>query len=393
MAATFASAFVVATFVGQFAQAQTYQVLHTFTGADGANPQADLFQDTNGDLYGTTFYGGTFNSGTVFKLSKAGKETVLYNFCSATNCTDGLHPTAGVIRDTKGNFYGTTFEGGCGQGVVFKLSKTSKETVLHCFAGYPLDGDYPVADLIQDAKGNLFGTTAQGGSSNFGTVFELGKAGETVLYNFTEGKDGGEPLDGVIRDDLGNFYGTTYAGGSNGDGVVFKLSKTGKETVLHSFTSGSDGMYPNAGLVKDWQGNLYGTTLYGGTTGNGTVFKLSKAGKETVLYRFCAQSDCADGANPYSVLIQDASGNLFGTTAHGGGLGCGRFFGCGVVFKLDTAGKETVLYTFTGGADGANPLAGLIQDRTGNLYGTTEFGGNLSCNPPYGCGVVFKLTP
>jgi uncharacterized repeat protein (TIGR03803 family) len=377
------------------AQGQTFTVLYSFTGgADGAETYAGLILDAAGNLYGATYWGGAsggFNGyGTVFKLAKTGKETALYTF---TGGSDGAHPAYEyLVRDAAGNLYGTTAYGGAytgdnGYGTVLKVDKTNKETVLYTFTGGS-DGANPYAGLVRDAAGNLYGTTLNGGASGLGTVFKLNKAGkETVLHSFTGGGgDGSYPYAGLVRDAKGNLYGTAYEGGSSGCylgygcGVVFKVDATGKETVLYAFTgTGGDGGFPDAGLVRDTQGNLYGTTAGQGASGYGTVFKLDKKGKETVLYSFTGTG--GDGAYPYSDLVRDAMGNLYGTTSQGGGSGAGT------VFKLDKTGNETVLYSFTGGDDGYDPWAGLVRDTKGNLYGTTVGRG------AYGWGTVFKLTP
>jgi uncharacterized repeat protein (TIGR03803 family) len=241
-------------------------------------------------------------------------------------------------------------------------------TVLHRFTSSP-DGAYPYAGLVRDAAGNLYGTTYEGGSSDlrdgvsgYGTVFKLDTSGtETVLHRFTSSPDGAYPYAGLVRDAAGNLYGTTSEGGSSDYGTVFKLDTSGNETVLHNFTGG-DGSYPYAGLVRDATGNLYGTTLYGGASGVGTVFKLDTSGNETVLHNFTG----GDGAYPYAGLVRDATGNLYGTTFRGGSSDYGT------VFKLDTSGTETVLHSFTGYSDGSNPRGGLVMDAAGNLYGTTE---------------------
>src|SRR5271157_4610665 len=274
--------------------------------------------------------------------------------------------------------------------------------VLYTFTGSP-DGAVSDGGLVRDAQGNLYGTTSQGGdpacTNGCGTVFKVNTTGnETVLYSFTGGADGAYPGAGLLRDAQGNLYGTTGQGGAlacnapNGCGTVFKVDTTGKETVLYSFTGGADGSTPEAGLLPDAQGNLYGTTSQGGdpacTNGCGTVFKVDTTGKETVLYSF---TGLPDGASPTAGLVQDAQGNLYGTTSQGGDPACTN--GCGTVFKVDTKGKKTVLYSFTGGADGAIPYAGLARDAPGNLYGTAQRGGNLACTgPTNGCGTVFKLT-
>ena len=374
-------------------------VLHSFMGgpSDGSFPEAGLIADSSGNLYGTTIAGGKPGYGTVVKLSPGGTETVLHSF---TGGTDGAGPLAGLIADSRGNLYGTA------EKVVFKLSPSGTETVLYSFTGGS-DGNGADAGLIADSSGNLYGTTIAGGKSGYGTVVKLSPGGtETVLYSFCSlpnCTDGSFPIAGLIADSSGNLYGTTVFGGASGDGVVFKLTPGGTETVLYSFTGGSDGANPYAGLFADSSSNLYGTAEYGGArsclgmnVGCGVVFKLSPSGTETVLYSFTGGSD---GGNPTAGLIADSSGNLYGTTSAGAsGSGCGgKFdFGCGVVFKLSPNGTYTVLHSFTGGSDGGVPLAGLIADSSGNLYGTTEGGGDLECNTPdvpvLGCGVVFKLT-
>jgi uncharacterized repeat protein (TIGR03803 family) len=363
------------------AQAQTLKVLYSFTGgADGANPEAGVMRDAKGDLYGTTNVGGAYNGGTVFKLNKSGQETVLHSFCSKSKCSDGLDPLSQLIQDAEGNLYGTTAEGGSNFGTVFQLSKSGRETVLYTFTG-GADGANPSGGVVSDARGNLYGTTSEGGAYGKGTVFKLNKMrSETVLHSFADGTDGAYPSAGVIQDLKGNLYGTTYSGGASNLGTVFRLNKAGKETVLYNFNGGTDGADPTTVLSEDVKGNLYGTTSYGGASNLGTVFKLNKAGNETVLYSF---SGGTDGAYP-SALILDASGTLYGTTI-GGGPPDG-----GTVFKLSKAGKETVLHNFTFGADGAIPT-GIILNAKGILWGTTGSGGNSACY--FGCGIVFKLTP
>jgi uncharacterized repeat protein (TIGR03803 family) len=365
-------------------------VLYSFASApDGAHPYAGVVRDPQGNLYGTTIQGGASSYGTVFKLDTKGNETVLYNF-PANGGEDAL-PT-GLTRDTQGNLYGTTYGGGAySHGSVFKLDASGKQTVLYSFTDTAGDGAVPQAGLVLDAQGNLYGTTEQGGDlvncyeAGCGTVFKLDTTGhETVLYTFTgSAGDGYWPTaDLLVRDAQGNLYGTTFEGGASGYGTVFKLDPTGNENVLHSFTmTGGDGANPYAGLVRDPQGNLYGTTTWGGAFGYGMVFKLDPTGNETVLHSFTFTA--GDGADPYAGLVRDRQGNLYGTTGAGGA------FSSGTVFKLDaTTGKETVLYSFKGtGGDGAYPSAGLVFDAGGNLYGTTVDGGAS------GYGTVFKLTP
>jgi uncharacterized repeat protein (TIGR03803 family) len=395
-------------------QAQKFKVLHTFHGPNGSLPMTQLVRDASGNIYGTTSGGGsgicdgTHDCGTGFKLDKTGKQVWLHNF----NGSNGAEPAAGLLLDAAGNLYGTTALGGdmtcfsLGCGTVFKLDKNGKETVLHKFKGSP-DGEMPEALLVKDSAGNLYGTTPFGGrSGGYGTVFQLRTTGkETILHSFAGppdgGADGAYSAAGVIRDAAGNLYGVTNAGGPSGAGVVYGLD-AGTETLLYSFPGGSDGDDPFSILVADAAGNLYGTTREGGNsecggTGCGTVFELSPQSdggwKETTLYTFCSQSNCSDGEEPIAgPLVRDSDGNLYGTTYFGGSAACGRS-GCGVVFKLDTSGKETILHTFTGDADGANPWAGLTMDKAGNLYGAATQGGDLSCPIENGCGVVFRITP
>jgi uncharacterized repeat protein (TIGR03803 family) len=369
-----------------------------------------LVQDAAGNLYGTTSGGGVESSaceefsagcGVVFELIRVDSGynfKVLYSF---TGRADGGQPVAGLIRDSAGNLYGTTARGGAESsacsgpcGVVFKLSPTGTETVLYSFTGP--DGFSPTAGLVRDAAGNLYGATIGGGASGLGVLFKLSPAGtETVLHSFT-GADGANPYAGLVPDTAGNLYGTTSNGGAHEQGVVFKLNPTGTETVLYSFTGGADGDHPQAGLVRDSAGNLYGTTFFGGTLGDGctnacgVAFKLSPTGTYTVLYSFPGSPD---GGNPFGGLIQDTSGNLYGATRQGGAESGACALGtCGVVFELircDSAPSGydfKVLHSFTG-ADGDLPLAGLILDAGGNLYGTTNRGG------AYLGGVVFRLAP
>ena len=402
------------------ARAQTESVLHSFCARincnDGEGLQAGLLLDRQGNLYGTTNTGGPYDlcgrqegegCGLVFKLSPKGKETVLYDFCErGYPCTDGGNPLAGLTFDQKGNLYGTTEYGGAhGEGVAFKLTPEGKYAVLYSFCARDncTDGYHPAAGMVLDQKGNLYGTTEVGGAYGAGVVFRLTPEGkETVLYSFCAHNnctDGYGSVAGLVFDQKGNIYGTTEYGGAGdcygGCGVVFKLTPEGKYTVLYSFCAQSgciDGANPQAGLVFDQKGNLYGTTSGGGIVYNhycpyeqgcGVVFKLTPKDKETVLYSFCPQN-CADGYFPVAGLTVDQNGNLYGTTTGGG------MRGAGVVFKLTPKGKETVLYNFcaqTNCADGANPYAGLVLDQKGNLYGTTYFGG------AYESGTAFKLTP
>jgi uncharacterized repeat protein (TIGR03803 family) len=359
---------------------QTYkeEILYSFKGSeDGANPFGGLVSDSAGNLYGTTNQGGTYNLGTVFKLEPSGKETVIHTFDGQADGANPLYVT--LVRDSSGNLYGTTYAAGIGRGVVFKMDPRGKETVLRTLTqgtGYS-----PFAGVILDSKGKVYATTTTGGSENGGTVFrttgiEQGK----VLYNFIGNhQNGTTPTAPLVRDAAGNLYGTASGGGASGNGTVFKLNVKNKPTLLHAFSGNPDGSLPYGGLILDSEGNLYGATNEGGTSGIGTVYKVSLNGKETVLYSF---QGMPDGANPGAgSLTMDTAGNLYGTTLAGGS------HNYGTVFELSTAGKETVLYSFAGGGDGVAPEAGLTWDAKGNLYGTTSEGGQ------HGQGSVFKLTP
>jgi uncharacterized repeat protein (TIGR03803 family) len=396
------------------AQAQTFKVLHKFQGyPDGKFPSADLVA-FGGKLYGTTLKGGGFcgnrGCGTVFQLDKTtGVEIVLYSFLRRLS-RYGAGPSSGLVGNGAGKFYGTTGNGGgLGDGgVVYKIDTSGVENVLYRFGGiHSNEGFGPGGGLLRDAAGNLYGTAINGGDpscddgNGCGTVFKLDTARQiTVLHTFTGGPDGSFPDTNLVRDPAGNLYGAAQLGGSpnatcapeGGCGIVFKIDATGKESVLYSFTGAPDGDGPGGDLALDAAGNLYGTTGIGGANGCsrgygcGTVFKVDTAtGKETVLYSFAGGTD---GANPNGV-IRDAAGNLYGTTATGGNANakCIPYGTCGTVFEMDTTGKESILHRFLG-PDGEFPVAGLLRDKYGNLYGTTSAGTRGAK-----FGVVFEITP
>jgi uncharacterized repeat protein (TIGR03803 family) len=362
-----------------------YSVLYSFQGgADGSNPLASLIGGRDGNGYGTTSGGGNRNDGTVYKITPSGQETVLYSFQGGA---DGSTPTGQLIQDSEGNLYGTTSEGGStSNGTVYKITPSGQETVLHSFQGGTTDGNAPLASLIQDSEGNLYGTTCQGGSTNNGTVFKITPSGqETVLYSFQDGSDGSFPVSSLIQDGEGNLYGTTFLGGSTDNGTVFKITPSGQETVLYSFQDGSDGNNPSSGLILGRDGNAYGITHTGGNKNDGTVYKITASGQETVLYSFQGGTD---GSAPLGGLVLGSDGNFYGTTLYGGSgasSSCDKV-GCGAVFKITPSGQETVLYSFQGGTDGGHPASSLIQDSEGNLYGTTSEGGSNNA------GTVFRLT-
>jgi uncharacterized repeat protein (TIGR03803 family) len=345
-----------------------YTVLYQFPDphpTDGGGIIGGVVRDSAGNLYGTAIGGGTANGGIVYKLDATGHETILYNF---TLGADGAYPWAGVIRDAAGNLYGTTanWGGAASAGVVYKLDTTGNETVLYTFTG-GADGSEPFAGLALDAAGNVYGTTEYGGTANAGVVFMVDPSGqETVLYSFSGGTDGGRPGAAVILDAAGNIYGTTISGGTANSGVVYKVDSTGNETVLYSFTGGPDGGNPIAGVTLDAAGSLYGTASAGGAGGAGVVYKLDATGGQTVLYSFTGG---ADGGSPFGGVTLNSAGNIYGTAVVGGTANLG------VAFSLDASGNEKVLHSFLGGLDGAYPNAGIVQDSAGNLYGTTYIGG------------------
>jgi uncharacterized repeat protein (TIGR03803 family) len=386
---------LTAALVAQTANPPSFSLLYQFkSGRDGSSPYSSLILDAQGNLYGTTMIDGAYSYGTVFKISPQGKETVLHSFKGTGG--DGATPVAPVIMDAAGNLYGTTEYGGlfgyaCGPngcGTVFKIDAAGKETVLYRFTGVAGDGMNPEQGLVRDSKGNLYGTTLQGGTydgnGSYGTVFKINPAGkETLLHSFNPYAppytDGAWPLGGsLVRDSAGNLYGTTSLGGESGFlGTVFKLDPAGGESVLYSFGGAGDGLFPYGSLVRDPAGNLYGVTMQGGAYEGGTVFKIDTGNNETIIHSF---GGTGDGAPPGGGLARDRSGNLYGTTE----FGANSAFGA--VFKLDTSGKETILHTFLG-KQGDGPDWGVIRDSKGNLYGTTQYGG------AYGGGVVFKVTP
>ena len=331
---------------------------------------------------------------------------MLYSFCKAKiDCNDGAEPVGSLVMDNRGNFYGTTLRGGpIDSGVLFKVTPAGKETVLHHFCSLSgcADGAWADGSLILDRSGNLYGTAGHD-SAGGGVVFELTHAGHyIVLYDFCSVSgcaDGTGPNDGLVIGRSGNLYGTTIGGGANGAGTIFEITATGEEVVLHSFCSDpstcSDGSGPNGGLVMDKSESLYGVTREGGQNNGGTVFKISKDGTYIVLYSFCSAANCADGSAPFGALVRDGSGNLYGTTG-AGGEGTE-----GTVFKIASGGEERVLHSFCpGGGKCATlgPNGGLIIGSFGELFGTTAgvprlcFRAHIVICDPGVRGSIFKLT-
>jgi len=364
------------------ARAQTYSVLHTFRYfPHGASPYAPLFRGAGGDLYGATNGGGPYDAGVVFRLDTAGSQTVLHTF---TGGADGGNPCGGLVSDSADNLYGTTYQGGIagagtnkrGAGVVYKIDPSGQYTVLYSFTG-GADGSGPIAGVILDAAGNLYGTTYYGGAQGYGAVFKLSPSGqETVLYSFAGAgaSDGANPFAGVTADAAGNLYGTTYGGGTGAAGVLYKLTRSGQEAVLCSFGGSCKGAGPLAGVVLDPAGNMYGAA-------GSVVYELTPAGAFTELAYI-------DGNTLLCGIARDSSGNLYITSNDGEVLSHWKY---GAVFKLEPGGKASLLYAFTGNrvmagtslpaSSGQN--ASVTLDSSGNLYGTSPLAGTA--------GIIYEI--
>ncbi len=412
-----------------------FSLLHSFTGLDPDGNHEPLVLDEGGNLYGTTPFSGTGGAGTVFKIGTDGSGfAIVHNFGVAH--LEGAGPAGGLRLDGVGNLYGTTYSGGAwGAGTVFKLrTDGSRLEVLHSFVGGVSEGWSPYGPLLLDGAGTLFGTTKSGGEWYAGTLFRLNTDGNGFanLHSFSgTAPYGANPNGSLAVDAVGDLYGTTPNGGAFGKGTVFKVGADGTGlTVVHTFGAGNtDGAHPLGGVVLDGAGNLYGTTSYGDPSTAGTVFRVRTDGTGFVILHSFHWSDTSDGSDPSSALIFDEVGNLFGTTYGGGSAGGGTVFSlrtdgtgftilhsfaissgpiavqpivplvldgegnlfgttgnCGTVYRLKTDGAEfSVLHAFYGGADGCDPLGSLVLDGAGNLYGTTASGGLLRN------GTVFTL--
>jgi len=402
--------------------------LYAFTGnADGAVPYGGVVLDPAGNVYGTTTNGGdfggencgTYGCGVVFKIDPRGHESLLHTFTGPSG--DGANPYEGVTRDSAGRLFGVTpfFL------ALYELQPSAtfcaavlcpwNESVLYNNSDDGQYGGIPTGIPVVDAQGNIYATSNTGGSGTncggvgCGFVFEVDAQGQfTVIHNFNfqGGTDGYLPTGPLLLMADGSLYGTTLSGGSDGAGTVYKIDANGNESILYSFTGGSNGFSPESGVIADGQGNLYGTTPVGGQHSSlcdggtcGVVFELSpnqNGWSESVLYSF---QGGADGGNPYGGLLRDSQGNFYGTTDVGGVCQYGPY--CGIVYKLDSAGNKTTLWNFQFLTDGGIPGFGsLVMDQQGSLYGTTIYGGDLNATNPActgfygpGCGVVFKLTP
>ena len=391
------------------ARAQTFQVIHTFSGGDGAEPQAGLVLSGQ-NLYGTTYYGGNLacECGTVFKLSRAGNGWLLSTLYRFQNGADGAHPYAPVAFGPDGVLYGTTPDGLLCCGTVFRLQppasvcrSSSCLWTLTTILNFPnlASGYFPSYGPVSfDSAGNVYGTTQYGGRTGTcngdgcGVIYQLTRNGnawtENVIYAFTGINDGGLPYNGVTLDQAGNLYGTTFRGHDNGQyGVVYELSRSGSgwtNSVLYAFQNGEDGELPEGGVIFDQQGNLYGTTAAGGSGRGGTVFQLSPSGGSWNFNLLASMSGSGNVAGPLGNLTMDSAGNLYGTSVLNG------LHQHGNVFKLTPVNGGwiyTSLYDFTGGSDGSSPIGQVVVDGSGNLYGTTQTGGG-NCD----CGVVWEIT-
>jgi hypothetical protein len=374
----------------------------SFTGTTGAapgnSPQAALITDASGNLFGTTYIGGTSNLGTVFEIPKTGGTygalSVLATFTGTAN---GANPLSGLTADAAGNLFGTTSAGGgSGFGTVFEIANTAGTygalSVIATFTG-TANGALPSGGLTADAAGNLFGTTANGGANGLGTVFEIAKTGTTygtlTTLAYFDGTHGSHPSGALAVDAAGNLLGTTNSGGSSGLGTVFEVVKTGAAyaapTTLATFTGSANGSGPQSGLTADAAGNLFGTTFAGGTVGLGTVFEIAKTGATygtlTTLASFTGFNGATLGGQPRAGVIVDAAGSLFGTTFIGGNSNSGE------VFEIPkTGGTYQPLVTVANISNNGQPIGGLAADASGNLFGTTHYSGTA------GDGSVFEIT-
>jgi uncharacterized repeat protein (TIGR03803 family) len=369
-------------------------VLHSFAVGEargiGEYASGGLVQASDGSFYGTTEGGGSNKAGTVFRVDASGALTTLHSFTGG----DGRSPQAALVEGTDHKFYGTTYSGGTSDaGTVFRIDTAGLFTTLYSFTGDG-DGGFPAASLIQGTDGSFYGTTV--GTADFdypsgqGTVFRINSSGALVtLYTFTGGTDGAFPEAPLLPGSDGSYYGTTLAGGANNLGTVFRIGLDGSLTTLHSF-GGSEGMGPAGGLALSKDGKYYGTTSQGGAYNLGTVFRIDPSGSLTTVHSFAGP----DGATPLAGLIQGSDGSLYGTTSQGGTNTHGPpplvHSNLGTIFRIDASGVLTSLHSFDGGtndvADGATPLAGLVQGRDGAYYGTTRAGG-------WNTGILFRVRP
>jgi uncharacterized repeat protein (TIGR03803 family) len=349
----------------------TFTVLKALSsGKDGGYPYGNLFQNSDGVLYGMTRSGGANGDGAVFSITTAGVYKLLHSFSHAT---EGGTPSGSLIKGNDGNLYGMTSTGGAfGWGTAFKVTTTGTLTVLTNFNGATF-GNTPYETLVKGADSAYYGTTSSGGSYGFGTIFKICGGATTVLHSFNRNLEGGVPKGSLILANDGNFYGMTPEGGSKGYGTIFKMKPGGNYSVLHEFNSPTEGSTAQGSLVQGSDGNLYGMTNAGGPNGTGTIFKITLTGTFTLLHSFVSVSE---GANPEGNLIQATDGNFYGMTTNSPRA-----------FKITPSGTFTVLHTFVSGTDGYTPVGSFVQGTDGNFYATTSTSGT------YGAGTIFKMTP
>lgn len=372
--------------------AQTFDVMTSFDGPNGGNPYGALLQGTDGNFYGTTFFGGIGKYGTVFNITPAGQLSTLSSFCNQPQCADGGEPEAGLVQATNGLFYGTATMGGqTGDGTIFRMTSAGRLKPIYSFAA---DNFPSTAALVQAPGGDLYGLTAS-------QTFKITPNGTlTTLHTFSFALNFSS---GLMQGPDGNFYINASSGGANGFGAIYKMTPSGQVSTLYSFCQTNcidgSGIYPDSPVVAGIDGNLYGTTTEGGTNDSGTVFKITLSGKLTTLYNFCSQTNCADGSYPQG-LVLGSDGNFYGVTYYGGNNSSGFLTGTGTLYKITPDGQLTTLYSFCSQTiclDGSNPFAALMQSTNGNFYGTTVYGGNNALACPPGtfsgpCGTVFSFS-
>ncbi len=392
------------------ASSQTYKTLATFNGPNGADPNSPLLQGLDGNIYSMTWSGGANcdgGCGTVFSMTPAGALTTLHSFCAVGGypyCFDGSFPYGGLVQSTNGNFYGTATGGGIyntapyydAMGTVFEIDANGNFTTLHNFAGAPDDGNGPEG-LVLGANGTYYGLTNGGGANcitglfGCGNAFNMTASGSlATLYNFcsqTNCNDGSSPLS-LIKASDGNLYGTTLGGGTNGAhcGVAFRLTPGGKFTVLHNFGT-ANGCFVSS-LTQGNDGNFYGTAGAAGTHGLGTIFKMTATGQVTTLYNFCSQLHCVDGASPNPGLVLANDGNFYGTTRGTAGQ---TEWNYSVIFSISPTGTYSVLHSFNSNAEGTSG-GGLMQATDGSFYGATVASPGVSCNTSSFCGSIFNFS-
>jgi len=364
---------------GLAADGQVFTTIANFNGTNGEAPDTSLVQGIDGHLYGTTIGGGRNNGGTVFKMSRSGKITTLYSFCAQLACIDGEAPLGPVVLSTDGNFYGVTQMGGESEGcpfsscgTVYKMTPLGDLTTLYKFCAQENcpDGFLPSGGLVRATDGDFYGATSDGGDFpckgyGCGTVFKITPGGNlTTLHNFN-GSEGYAPNAPLIQATDRKLFGVTFSG------TIFDMTLGGQFTPVFVFDY-FDGSQPEDGIIEDNKGSFYGTTSIGGGYGEGTVFEMNQGGSVTTIYNFCALPKCADGSAPFAGLIQATDGNFYGTTVVGGASQNGT------VFRITPSGVLTTLHSFNG-SDGQNPDGSLFQATDGKLYGTTPTMENAGC--------------